>query len=305
MPVTRAELEASLAELRASVRDPAHGILGPESVAWRLGGDLVVFAGGGRAALLQLAHPMVAYAIDHHSRTRADVAGRFARTFHHVFAMVFGDVDDAFTAARRVHAIHAHITGTFPERVGPYAAGTPYHANDAHALRWVHATLVDTVLVVRERLGGPLPVADKDAFVREQNRFAALFAIPPALLPRDHAGHAAYMERMLTGDQLAIAPCAQEMAKFLFGGGAIGTLVEAITSTLLPRHLARGFALADAPVVANAAWGALGAVARVPVMIPARHDALRRIAGRPPSRLAAWTERRLFRLAKRTSGAQR
>src|SRR5438874_13817965 len=97
--VTRAQLDASLAALRETVRDPTHGILGPDSVAWRLGGDLVVFAGGGRAALLQLAHPFVAYAIDHHSRTRADVAGRFQRTFRNVLGMVVGDLVDAFNAA--------------------------------------------------------------------------------------------------------------------------------------------------------------------------------------------------------------
>src|SRR5215468_7037595 len=98
--VAREQLEASLATLRAEIDDPRHGILGPRSVAWRIGGDLAVFLGGGRAALLQLAHPMVAYAIDHHSHTRADVAGRFRRTFRNVFAMVFGDLDAAFLVAR-------------------------------------------------------------------------------------------------------------------------------------------------------------------------------------------------------------
>src|SRR5688572_13970008 len=92
MPVvTRDQLEESLAELRAQVADPRAGILGPDSIAWRIGSDLGLFLGGGRAVLLQLAHPAVAYAIDQHSHTRTDVAGRFQRTFRNVFAMVFGD----------------------------------------------------------------------------------------------------------------------------------------------------------------------------------------------------------------------
>ena len=114
MVVTRADLEASLAALRRQISDPRAGILGPRSIAWQIGGDLAVFLGGGRAALLQLAHPMVAYAIAQRSHARADVAGRFRRTFRHVFAMVFGGLDDAFAAARRVHAIHARIHGTLP-----------------------------------------------------------------------------------------------------------------------------------------------------------------------------------------------
>src|SRR4051812_13451649 len=171
MIVTRADLEASLAALRGQIPDPRAGILGPRSIAWRIGGDVAVFLGGGRAALLQLAHPMVAHAIDQHSHTRADVAGRFRRTFRNVFAMVFGHVDDAFFAARRVHTIHSRIHGTIPERVGGWPAGTPYHANDADALRWVHATLVDTTLLVREHVDGALPAAIKDGYVIEMNRF--------------------------------------------------------------------------------------------------------------------------------------
>src|SRR5512134_1060202 len=100
--VTREDLEASLLRLRETVADPRAGILGPQSIGWRIGADLALFLGGGRAALLQLAHPHVAHAVDQHSRTRADVVGRFQRTFRNVFAMVFGDLDDAFAAARRV-----------------------------------------------------------------------------------------------------------------------------------------------------------------------------------------------------------
>ena len=122
--------------------------------------------------MLQLAHPMIAYAIDHHSQTRADVLGRFQRTFRNVFAMVFGDLDDAITAARRVHAIHTRITGEIPIALGRYPAGTPYHANDADALRWVHATLVDTTLVVLERIGRRPRAVDADRYVTEMNRFA-------------------------------------------------------------------------------------------------------------------------------------
>ena len=89
--VTRDQLEAHLADLRAQVGDPHAGVFGPGSAAWTIASDVGLFVGSGRAALLQLAHPMVAYAIDQHSHTRADVLGRFQRTFDNVFAMVFGD----------------------------------------------------------------------------------------------------------------------------------------------------------------------------------------------------------------------
>jgi uncharacterized protein (DUF2236 family) len=312
MIVTRADLEASLAALRGQISDPRRGIFGPRSIAWQIGGDLAVFLGGGRAALLQLAHPMVAYAIAHHSHTRADVAGRFQRTFASVFAMVFGDLDDAFATARRIHAIHARIHGAIPEAVGSWPAGARYCASDADALRWVHATLVDTTLTVRERLDGELPAAIKDAYVIEMSRFAALFGIPEALRPRSYAAHAAYMRDMLGSGRIAVAPCAREMARFLIGrGGAqqppLGRITEALTAHLLPAELAAAFGLRAAPRCARLALAAFGAIhRRTPEVIrgiPARSEAQRRIAGRRPSALDAWAERRLFGLARRATGA--
>jgi uncharacterized protein (DUF2236 family) len=307
--VTRADLEASLAELASAVQDPHEGILGPRSIAWQIGGDLGVFLGGGRAALLQLAHPFVAYAVEQHSQTRADVVGRFQRTFRNVFAMVFGELDDAMFAARRVHQIHTRIHGTIPIDVGAWRAGTPYHANDADALRWVHATLVDTTMLLREKLDGPLPIARKDAYMVEMNRFAALFGIPRALLPTSWADHAAYMARMIP--QLAVAPVARDIAAFLMGrtGTAqppLGRLVEALTATLLPGDLAAQFGLRRSRLPLGALLAALAPVyrqlpARV-VAIPARSAAKRRLAGLPPSRLSAWAERQLFGLSRQVTG---
>lgn len=314
MVITRGDLESSLAGLRRQVQDPCAGIFGPRSVAWQLGGDLAIFLGGGRAALLQLAHPMVAYAIEQHSRTRADVIGRFQRTFGHVFAMVFGDLDDAFRAARRVHAIHTQIHGTIPERVGGWGAGTPYHANDADALRWVHATLVDTALLVREELDGPLPEAIKDHYVIEMNRFAALFGIPNSLFPHSWIAHQKYMHDMFASDRIVVAPCARAMARFLIGRGGthqppLGRIIESMTAQLLPAHLAAQFELRNTPLRTRAGFSVFSVLyRRIPDPVrdlPARWDALRRIRGLPPARISAWAERQLYSLARRAAGTAR
>lgn len=310
--VTREAHERSLAELRAEIADPAAGILGPESAAWTLGGDLSVFLGGGRAALLQLAHPMVAYAIDQHSKTREDVLGRFQRTFRNVFAMVFGDLDDAIAAARRVHKVHAHIAGEIPIALGRYAAGARYHANDVGALRWVHATLVDTTLVVLERTGRAPRPRDADRYVTEMNRFAQLFGIPRALHFGGRGELAAYLAEMVASDAIAVAPVAREMASFLVGKvpGApqppLGRLTEAITAELLPPPLADAFGLRATPRLVRGGLRGIGlgfrALPRAVTTIPAHSEARRRLRGLAPSPIAAWTERRLFGLARNVSG---
>ncbi|MEO8842569.1 MAG: oxygenase MpaB family protein [Kofleriaceae bacterium] len=307
MIVTQGDLEGSLEALVQSVRDPSAGILGPSSIAWQLGGDLAVFLGGGRAALLQLAHPMVAYAIDHHSRTRADVLGRFQRTFRHIFAMTFGELDDAIVAARRVHRIHTRVHGEIHEDLGRWRAGTRYHANDAEALRWVHATLVDTTVLVRARLGTTISREHLDRYTIEMNQFAALFGIPTALLPRTWADHERYMSEMLR--ELVVAPCAREMARFLIGRGStdaaqppLGRLTEVLAAAMLPDALIEQFGLQASRATRPGLAAFRLFYNRLPdriVALPAHADATRRLAGRPPSRFAAWTERHLFGLSER------
>ncbi len=316
--VTREEHERSLADLArelATINEPREGLLGPRSVAWQLGGDLAIFVGGGRAALLQLAHPKVAFAIEQHSKTRGDVVGRFQRTFRNVFAMVFGDLDDALAAARRVHNVHTRIRGTFPHAVGAWRAGTPYSANDVDALRWVHATLVDTTIAVRERLDGALPTGLKDTYIVEMNRFARLFGIPRDLLADSWSAHETYMRRMLASDQLAVAPCAREMAMFLVGRGTsiqppLGRVAETISASLLPVDLSRAFGLRGSRISTAAINAAMRATSplyrRLPrslVAIPACAEASRRLRGLGPSRLSAWTERQLFGLSRQVTGS--
>ena len=140
------DFESSLDSVRAAAAGRIEGIFGPESLTWRVDREAAVFLGAGRALLLQLAHPWVAAAISEHSRTFADPVGRFHRTFNITFTMVFGTLDQALAASRRLHRRHAVVTGTLPQAAGRFEAGSAYSANEVSALRWVHATLVETAL---------------------------------------------------------------------------------------------------------------------------------------------------------------
>jgi uncharacterized protein (DUF2236 family) len=308
MVTVRADLEASLARLRAECDDPRAGIHGPGSAAWHLERDATIFVGGGRAVLMQLAHPFVAYAIKQHSKTVEDVMGRFRRTFDNVFAMSFGDLEHAFTAARRVHNIHTRITGTIDEDAGAFPRGTTYHANDAESQLWVYATLIDTVVAVNERVKGPLAPALKEAYYRDSWSFARLFAIPDKLLPPSWGAFRAYVDRMVASNVLTVTAPAREMSGFLFGG-ALGGPTAAVTAALLPRRLRDDFRLAYGTrerVVARGMLAAARAATTVTPQaardLPAYRDAQRRIRGLPPSKWSKWIDERMQALAAQVSG---
>ena len=246
--VSRADLEEHLARVKSLAGDPRAGIFGPDSAVWAVNRESLVFLGAGRAALLQLAHPFVAFGVDRHSKTRTDPLGRFQRTFAQVFGMVFGDLASAFRAARSVHAIHGRIGGEIPEAAGPFAAGSRYEANEPEALLWVHATLWDTSILCWEAMRGPLPDDTKARYYEETKRFAYLFGIPDEVLPPGWPEFRAYVERTLEGGTLAVAPCAAEMAHFLFrplvpGTGPLLRWYARFTAGLLPERLARDFGL--------------------------------------------------------------
>lgn len=77
----------------------------PPSAYMKLIRESLAFAGAGRAALLQLAHPYVAAGVNAHSSIGADGSGvqtRFYRTFFYMFRLAFGEKDVVERAARAV-----------------------------------------------------------------------------------------------------------------------------------------------------------------------------------------------------------
>jgi uncharacterized protein (DUF2236 family) len=283
-PVTSAALERELERLRAEVSDPRAGLFGPHSKLWEVNRSSAVFVGAGRAALLQLAHPWVATAIEQHSHTKQDPVGRFQRTFARVFAMVYGDVDSVLEAARAVHTVHTHIEGQLP-------AGGRYLANDPDALLWVHATLWDTSVRMFEAIVRPLTAEEKELYYAETRRFAALFGIPQHRLPGDWGAFTRYVEGMLEGG-LCVLPAAAEMGRFVLHPlhPALAPLMRryrTLTAHFLPPRLARDFGLGDELGKAGQAASSLRLLRRsYPLLprrlryLPAYLEAQRRLAGR-------------------------
>src|SRR3984893_4904540 len=148
--VSRSDIERLWDSISDQTSDPQAGIFGPSSISWKVNRESALFLGAGRAALLQLAHPWVATALDQHSNLRNDPLARFHNTFRVVFTMIFGTLDQALAASRYLYQLHTRIQGEIPEAVAGYERGSRYEANEVSALLWVYATLVESALVAYE-----------------------------------------------------------------------------------------------------------------------------------------------------------
>ena len=165
-------------------RDPDPGLFGPRSVTWKVMAEPLLILAGGRALLLQAANPLVAQGAIDHSTYAGDPFGRLERTIHWVTMCSFGTTAEAEEAARVVNRLHHGVRGRMPGRGATPAAprGTGYSGMDPQLLRWVHATFVDTMLTGHDAFVGGLTETERDRFVVEWHRVAALMGVPSRLL---------------------------------------------------------------------------------------------------------------------------
>jgi uncharacterized protein (DUF2236 family) len=303
MHVSADDLERSLETVRAGAAGPREGLFGPASVTWRVNREAAIFLGAGRALLLQLAHPWVATAIADQSNVLEDPLGRFHRTFKIMFTMIFGTLDQALTAARALHRRHAGIAGVMPEAAGPFAAGSPYQANDVAALRWVHATLVETAVLAHDLVLPPLSDDAREQYWSEAKLTAALFGIPGDSLAPDWTSFAAYTKAMSASDELTVTAAARNIAGHIFSGATTSlrppVWYRALTAEMLPERLRVAFELSIAGADGRTAGRALGAMRRLYPLLPNQlrtvgpyQEAQARLGGRDrPSLATRWVNR--------------
>jgi uncharacterized protein (DUF2236 family) len=230
------------------VGDP--GLFGPGSVTWKVNREGVLLFGGGRALLLQVAHPSVAAAVAEHSRYDVDPWGRLLRTLRVVTLITFGDGATSERAARDLRRVHAAIAGT-------RADGTVYRAAQPDLLLWVWATLVQSSLLVYTRYVGDLTPAEIESFYSEQQRFAMACGVPDGRWPEGYEAFAAYFDGTV-GDGLAVGAQARRIADAVLRPRVPAPLalpmrpsfelLRLTTIGLLPPSLREDYGLAWGPV---------------------------------------------------------
>lgn len=199
----------------ATAPDP--GLYGPQSEAWRLNREAMLLLGAGpRALLLQLAHPMVAAGVAEHSDFRTDPWARLAGTLRSYLTIVYGTTPTARAEIRRLNTLHRDITGP------------GYAAHDPDLSLWVHATLVDSTIVVNDAWAGPLPRARAARFYDETRPIGRAFGIAERDLPRDLDAFEAYLAAQLApGGPVRVGETARDLAGAILHPPLPGLLARA------------------------------------------------------------------------------
>ena len=245
--VSHAGSEALIAAIEGQTADPRAGIFGPQSISWKINRESALFLGAGRAALLQLAHPWVATALEQHSSLMDRPIERFHNTFRIVFTMIFGSLGQASRAARHLYRVHTRIQGQLSEGVSAYPPGSHYEANEIGALRWVYATLVESAVIAYHCAMPPLRPDELAAYYAESKTLAGLFGLPAGVLPRDWESFLVYCREMEQSDALGVTSTARTMGQRLMAGAGSWLRpprwYRALTTAWLPERFRTAFSL--------------------------------------------------------------
>jgi uncharacterized protein (DUF2236 family) len=172
----------------------------------------VVFSGP-RALLMQAAHPLAVFGLLSHSTALDEPYERLARTAKTMNTIAFGSRAEADRVTRRVRAMHRRVSGSLPEPIGAYAAGTTYRADDPELLLWVLFTLADSAMVVYGRYVHSLSDAEKAALWEDYKVVGGLFGLEDSAMPSTLDDLDRYRARMLDGDELIVTDWARSRAR--------------------------------------------------------------------------------------------
>lgn len=190
-----------------------HGLFGPKSVTWKIAKEAVLNIGGARAVLMQLAHPLVATGVSTHSSYMRDPISRTERTFTLGQMLTFGSLTTAKQAARFINRLHTHVHGMLPTEAGAYPEHTLYKARDPELLLWVHATLIDTILLIYPLFIEPLTHEEQEQYYQESKVLARLLGLTAEYMPKTVEDLRRYVHDMVFSNRLAATPQARQLVQ--------------------------------------------------------------------------------------------
>ncbi|NQX12023.1 DUF2236 domain-containing protein [Microbacteriaceae bacterium VKM Ac-2855] len=200
----------------------------------QIGREAIFLVAGGRAILLQIAHPRVGAGVAEHSDFAHRALGRLHGTLAYLYALQYGTEDDRRTIIRVVNRAHAPVRGP------------GYNAFDPELQRWVAATISQSMLELYEGAFGALSAADADEIQRLQAQVGSSLQMPHELWPATRAEFDAYWARSVA--ELHVTPEARRVARDLLAAAespwwirSLMPYVRLVTAGLLPAELRAPF----------------------------------------------------------------
>jgi uncharacterized protein (DUF2236 family) len=248
------------------------------AIARKINRETVVLLGWGRAVLLQLANPLVAAAVSDYSKFRRGPRGYLRRVRSTVGAMLelsFGTPEEARRIVRRINTIHDQVNGRLDRTVGRFPAGTPYSARDPELLCWVHATLIESMVVSYELFVDPLTSEEKNRYALDATWLACELGVEPHLLPHDYPAVEAHVRARYESGDIVVGDAARVLGGALLSpplGPAAAPLFRVtrlITLGLLPPHIREAYGFSWNAQRERSFRRAVGLIRRTRRLLPA------------------------------------
>jgi uncharacterized protein (DUF2236 family) len=228
---------------RTSAR-PARG-----ASARRINAERLVLLGWSRAILLQFAHPLIAAGVYDHSTFRLHpwaAVQRLRQTVRAMLALTFGEEADAERTIDRIRAVHRRVHGELTRQIGPFAAGTPYSAEDPALVLWVHATLLESVPLFYELLVRPLDESQHDDYCRDAAPVAVALGASAVDVPMSRRALNEYLGRVYSSGEIVVGAQARELGARVIAPFGLLTapatlLTRLLTVGTLPAEVRRGY----------------------------------------------------------------
>ncbi len=256
-------------------RSPHETVWEDETEVYRaVVGEAILLAGGGRALLLQLAHPAVARGVAEHSRFASDPLDRLLGTVGYLYTLAYGTDDEIRQVARRVGGAHRGVRSSDEP--------DPYDARDTDLQLWVAATLYDTTIVMYELTWGALPDEIDELVYHRSALIGTTLGMPAHVWPESRDAFRRYWNEQLA--TLDVGAPARLVAQQLLrpaepqrGLRPILPLVRIVTAGLLPDRIRTGYGLTWTPWLESQYQRRLGLLLEVYRLLP---RALRTLPGR-------------------------
>jgi uncharacterized protein (DUF2236 family) len=182
---------------------------------WRINREAVLLGAGPAALLLQVAHPLIAEGVAHHSSFEQDPWQRLHGTIRTTMDLVFGDGATAQRAVRRLNGVHAGVRGDVVDDEARRVAAA-YRALDPALLLWVQATLIVTSVAAYQRWVRPLAAEEREQFWQEARAVGVRLGIPLSLSPNSWDALETYWAGMLADEgPVHVTPTARRLARLI------------------------------------------------------------------------------------------